>query len=184
MTTTEHSRTDLEAHLRTQRFVILGLFVVVLALCVVLFAQTSDPTESASTASVPPGASVSPSPTVSLSSLISERTSDLQYAVTHIEEVSPEYSNLELGMKWGSIIRVKDAMMVIQIIELLEKMDPASGRRLLAEQLAWQEYADAESDKSYAEYEGGTFAPISACHRYNELVDERLGVLSAVQGSS
>ena len=178
MTTTEHGRTDLEAHLRTQRFVILGLFVVILALCVVLLAQTSDPTESASTAFVPPGASVSPSPAVSLSSLISKRTSDLQYAVTHIEEVSPEYSNLELGMKWGSIIRVKDAMMVIQILELLEKMDPASGRRLLAEQLAWQEHADLESDKSYAEYEGGTFAPISACHRYNELADERLAVLS------
>ncbi|MBB47798.1 MAG: hypothetical protein CMJ33_04505 [Phycisphaerae bacterium] len=115
--------------------------------------------------------------------LIGDQSSDLQWVLDHLGAVSPEMTNYELKQKWGSIVRVQDAMLLLRLHELLEKSDPEERVRLLEEQAAWLAHARSETDKAAAEYAGGTFASVAACGRYSELVDERLGVLSAVQGS-
>lgn len=158
---------------------IAGLFILILGLSLVLFLQVLRPSASMPNAPVSVEEEVSSGDVFLLMTTVSERGIDLEWVLEHIKSVSPEYTSYQLKRKWGSIIRVQDAMIFLRLHDILEALDQSARTRLLAEQVAWQEYADAESDKSGGEYSGGTFASVAACARYSELAEERLAVLSS-----
>ena len=180
MDASQNGRPELQRHLRTLRFVIAGLLLAILGLSLALALQVSDPDDSIPSATISVAKEDSSNQAVLRVPVSTEREIDLEWVLDHVKDVSPEHTNYELQRKWGSIIRIQDAMIFFHLHELLETLDPSARKRLLAEQAAWQNHADAESDESRAEYPGGTFASVAACARYSELAEERIAVLGSM----
>ena len=58
-----------------------------------------------------------------LMTTVSERGIDLEWVLEHIKSVSPEYTSYQLKRKWGSIIRVQDAMIFLRLHDILEALE-------------------------------------------------------------